>query len=65
MPVLRNSLVEHRLMMAQNGTIPGWGQQIGVRGGAMATWVSIAGEDREYDSGAIESGVWTHIAFYV
>ncbi len=42
---------------------PWVGQQIGVRGGAMATWVSIAGVDREYDSGSIESGVWTHIAF--
>ncbi len=42
---------------------PWVGQQIGVRGSKMATWVSIAGEDREYDSGAIESGEWTHIAF--
>ena len=42
---------------------PWVGHQIGVRGGKMATWLNIAAKDREYDSGAISGGEWTHTAF--
>jgi hypothetical protein len=42
---------------------PWVGPQIGVRGGKMATWLNIASKDREYDSGVVKAGEWTHIAF--
>jgi hypothetical protein len=42
---------------------PWVGHQIGVRGGKMATWLNLAAVDREYDSGAISAGEWTHTAF--
>jgi len=42
---------------------PWVGHQIGVRGGRMATWLNIKAVDREYDSGAVKAGEWTHLAF--
>lgn len=46
---------------------PWVGHQIGVRGGAMATWLNLVeggvAKDREYDSGKVASKEWTHLAF--
>ena len=47
---------------------PWVGVQIGVRGGAMASWVNLIdaegnAKDREYDSGSVAAGEWQHIAF--
>ena len=42
---------------------PWVGHQIGVRGGRMATWLNIKAVDREYDSGIVKAGEWTHLTF--